>query len=597
MAAPSAESTLAPKLGVIILGASRFPHYPSRGMDKDAFARSAAAFAEIFASDRHVTEPVAVLNLFDSDDGPLDVNRRMRSFLSALPSLRDVLIYYCGHGSFLRDSQRTYVLTLKQTHPDDESLTALSLGVTRQSLQAQLANKRLFLVLDCCFAESAVAEWQADGVGPVIEDQLMRSGTVLLAAAARGTPAIAPDGERLTMFSGALIDTITEGVPGRGPRLSFREVYDAARTRMVQRFDAPAIPAIHAPYQPQGDISLEPFFTNSAFAEADTAGDNDELRLLFEESRSTFPRTRMAAIETLADFAREAKDAALRTRAIERITAIRDSDDVIGVKERAAAALDALGPAPSMEPPPPPVPEVAQPAPAMSDPAPDAIPLRQEDAAPAAPVTKGVSQQRSRLSTRLILAAATAFVVILVGTMVVRYLSQNPTIVDPPGPPQAILTVAGSPVAVGRIAWTMEDSTWDKIEGRAFMPSSDNPLFALIYYPDGFAGDGEDLFYLAYFPSAPHSVADSRAAPIIEMTAIEGASNGANVPLQFEPFTIGAAVASVKLAAPVADQLRAIGNAQAIEVRFETPTGVAGQLRVNLNDTVRAAFDKLAEAN
>ena len=77
--------------------------------------------------------------------------------------MRDVLIYYCGHGSFLRD--RTYFLTLAGTRRGFEASTGFKLRELRHDLENRLLDRRLHVVLDCCYAGEAVKEF----MGPSIE--------------------------------------------------------------------------------------------------------------------------------------------------------------------------------------------------------------------------------------------------------------------------------------------------------------------------------------------------------------------------------------------------------------------------------------------
>ncbi|MDB5561755.1 MAG: uncharacterized protein JWN11_1173 [Hyphomicrobiales bacterium] len=342
----------APKLGIIILGASSFPQFPAaRKLDNPSFGRSAAAFRQLFSIPGiSLSGTPQVLDLFDSDEDPPHIIRRIRDFLKAAPSLSDVLIYYCGHGDFLRDTQKTYYLALRATEPDNEAFTALPLRQTRLSLDMQLARKRVFLVLDCCFAGQAVTEWQSDGVGHVIEEQVFqvfpRRGTALIAASAKGLPALAPGAEPLTMFTGALLQTISEGLSGLGPQLSFRDVFTATRTRIIDTYGASAaIPAIHAPHQPDGDISFDPFFANRAFvarAIEPTPAEIEYFDLASADLERPLPRTRLAALETIGELLAETRSPEFKARLVARLQSIRDDDDSSAVTARATAILRTL---------------------------------------------------------------------------------------------------------------------------------------------------------------------------------------------------------------------------------------------------------------
>jgi Caspase domain len=293
------------KLGIIILGASTYPHFPpARNLDNESFARSAAAFRGLVADeDVCVFGKPVVLDLFNVDDNPTSIIRRIREFLKSGSALTDILFYYCGHGDFLRD--RTYYLTLKETEPEYEAFTGLLFRQMSLALDTQLMSKRLFLVLDCCFSGQAVKEWMATGIGHVIEDDILRSfpreGTALIAASAGGKPAIAPEGERLTMFTGTLINTISIGVAGEKKELSFRDIVDEVRAQISERYgSAGAAPEIHAPRQDEGDITFVPFFVNRAFVPPpETKAEREGFEFAVADLYRWLPNTRVGAVETL----------------------------------------------------------------------------------------------------------------------------------------------------------------------------------------------------------------------------------------------------------------------------------------------------------
>src|SRR5579885_1717566 len=139
------------KLGAIILGASRFPHFPSsRHLDNPSFARSAAAFRRLIADDQiSIFGRPAILDLFDAGDGPIALIRQIKAFLKSEPGLTDVLFYYCGHGDFLPD--RTYYLTLRETEPENEAFRpafAANEACARNAAhdEARLSRLRLLLL-------------------------------------------------------------------------------------------------------------------------------------------------------------------------------------------------------------------------------------------------------------------------------------------------------------------------------------------------------------------------------------------------------------------------------------------------------------------
>jgi hypothetical protein len=143
----SEESESTPrKLGIIVLGASRFEHY--NNLSNSAFSASAEAFRKAMLS--HSTalfqEPIEFLDLFDATDGPQSIFSNVREFSRAHPDLTDVVFYYCGHGHFLRD--RTYMMLLRSANPDEPEYTGLLPRFMRSQLEHHLATRRLFLILD-----------------------------------------------------------------------------------------------------------------------------------------------------------------------------------------------------------------------------------------------------------------------------------------------------------------------------------------------------------------------------------------------------------------------------------------------------------------
>lgn len=155
------------KLGVVILGASTYPQFPStRKLDNESFARSAAAFRSLMADEgATVFGKPEILDLFDASDDPTAIIRQVIKFLKSAPALTAVLFYYCGHGDLLRD--RTFYLTLKATEPEHEASTGLMMQQMMLGLETQLVTKRVFLVFDCCYAAEAAQEWMKTKIGSV----------------------------------------------------------------------------------------------------------------------------------------------------------------------------------------------------------------------------------------------------------------------------------------------------------------------------------------------------------------------------------------------------------------------------------------------
>ena len=72
---------------------------------------------------------------------------------------RDVIIYYVGHGSF---SGTDYFLALRKTRPN-KPYSGYPIKALAQTLRENARYSRKCLLLDCCFAAKAVAEFQGGG--------------------------------------------------------------------------------------------------------------------------------------------------------------------------------------------------------------------------------------------------------------------------------------------------------------------------------------------------------------------------------------------------------------------------------------------------
>jgi hypothetical protein len=333
------------KLGVVILGASTYPQFPStRKLDNETFARSAAAFRNMIADEvATVFGKPAILDLFDVDDDSASVLRRIKAFLKSELTLTDVILYYCGHGDFLRN--RTYYLTLKATEFGNEAFTVLPLWQLKLALEEQLLRKRVFLVFDCCFSGQAAKEWMSAGIGQVIEEQVFQSfpkrGTALIAASASGGPAIAPEGESFTIFTGALINIVSNGVAGEKRELSFRDILDAVRARISDIYGSSGVaPEIHAPQQDEGDITFTPFFVNRSFiVPPETKQERENFEFVVADLDHPLPRTRIGAVETLLELLSSTRSAAFREEILNKLREVKEKDDSQRVRTRCEEVL------------------------------------------------------------------------------------------------------------------------------------------------------------------------------------------------------------------------------------------------------------------
>ncbi|KAB2912706.1 MAG: hypothetical protein F9K29_18270 [Hyphomicrobiaceae bacterium] len=266
-------------LGVVLLGASAFPHYPrERSLDNPAFKRSAELARDLLSPAYTVFREAHVLDLFDQELRPDEIVDRIENFLEGRKGVRDVVLYYCGHGDFMPDRERTYYVLLKGTRPGREPATALAPKAFRAMIEhnAVLSSRRCTFVLDCCFAGAAVDAFQLVDLDPMIEAQvrdLPTRGFALLTATSRDLPAFGRDGQGATMFTGALAEVLTARTPPQA--LSLGDLCSAMTHHIKAKHgQAGVLPQCRPGDQTDGDVTRIPMFV-TGMAHATTSNSSE----------------------------------------------------------------------------------------------------------------------------------------------------------------------------------------------------------------------------------------------------------------------------------------------------------------------------------
>ena len=110
-------------------------------------------------------------------------------------------------------------------------------------------------------------EVAATAVKDLREDQPAR-GTLLLCSSPVGQISMGPPNAERTLFTGAVLEVLQQGIEGGQPYLSFADLRDAAFERMLASFGANAPrPALHQVNATQGDLTRAPAFLNRAGVE------------------------------------------------------------------------------------------------------------------------------------------------------------------------------------------------------------------------------------------------------------------------------------------------------------------------------------------
>jgi len=259
----------------IILGVSACPRAPLLNPLPQC-ANSAADF-EGYLHSSLVIPAENIINLFDSEAAASEQLVEIEDWLSQRmlepTSPTDLIVYYTGHGGFSWNDQSYFLAINKTRGGGSEGATSIRYVDLASAIKRQAGATRKYLILDCCFAASAVVRVQTDLSQLVIdrvEDELPPSGTAVLCSSAAKLVSIAPRGERHTMFSGALLYCLRNGVTGGPPTLSLEDVGKAARKIIQSKYPADAVrPELHVPEQALGNPATVPLFPNPLWKKAD----------------------------------------------------------------------------------------------------------------------------------------------------------------------------------------------------------------------------------------------------------------------------------------------------------------------------------------
>lgn len=267
------ETTLA-----IILGASNFPKTDGLLFPSASFRKSAEDFRDYLLSPDHFELPEDnLLYLFDASDASSRLDEKVGEFIkgkveaskSSRKIISDVIVYYVGHGGFAAGTSE-YYLALSDTRNNNPLFSSYSIRALATTLKEFARNIRRYVILDCCFSASAYSAFMSSGPGQVASKKASEAfeqpgkGTALLCASSAANPAIAPEGEVHTMFSGAMLEILRSNPDAAADYLSFKDLQQLIVNKLQDKYDQAAVrPEIHFPNQPEGDIGDIPFFPNS----------------------------------------------------------------------------------------------------------------------------------------------------------------------------------------------------------------------------------------------------------------------------------------------------------------------------------------------
>jgi S-adenosylmethionine hydrolase len=267
------EDSKASETFAIILGASKYPEH-SQLPERASFLASAEAFRQyLLAPDGLAIPSENLLWLFDSPLGNREQLLQIDNFIHSANALRtrraapqirglDLVVLYVGHGAYWQRDE--FYLTPKTVVENKEQVTSIRFADFAHVINT--FGGRRYIVLDCCYAAAAARHLQALGPPPSLgsegERHFPKSGTALLAASSKDSPAQAPEDAEYTLFSDALQMALSGKLPRpEGGVYSMHTLHHAISDYIQFHHASSGVqPEIHVPKQTAGDISDRPVF-------------------------------------------------------------------------------------------------------------------------------------------------------------------------------------------------------------------------------------------------------------------------------------------------------------------------------------------------
>jgi ABC-type nitrate/sulfonate/bicarbonate transport system permease component len=209
---------------VILLGASVFPQDPIRLQELPAVRRNIVALRNIFEDPEMIGIPAQ--NIYEMVDQGTSGEIAAAIAKAAKGASEGLIFYYAGHGLIALNSG-DFILATRDTSEEYAAYNGLPFEKIRQAIADSPARKKL-LILDCCFSGRALQG--AMGTEAAAQAASIDvKGTYSIAAAPSNALASAPIGERYTAFSGALIQTLYNGVEAKKEFLSLEDIFQEVR--------------------------------------------------------------------------------------------------------------------------------------------------------------------------------------------------------------------------------------------------------------------------------------------------------------------------------------------------------------------------------
>ena len=139
-----------------------------------------------------------------------------------------LVVYFAGHG--LLDDDGELYLALPGGNRDRMAYAVRFGDLRREVVTTARRCRAKVVVLDCCFSGRAIGRFM--GPGGRLAALAGVEGAYVMTATAGTVAALAPPDEKYTAFTGELIETLRDGVPGAPAVLDTDTVFEAVEQRL-----------------------------------------------------------------------------------------------------------------------------------------------------------------------------------------------------------------------------------------------------------------------------------------------------------------------------------------------------------------------------
>ena len=213
---------------VILIGASCFPN-DEKLCPLPGVVNNVNDLALLFQDPQLIGIPESNITTILNEEYESTVTKLVQKIKLATDTL---IVYYAGHGLIGRSgiAKTELLLAVTSTTLNESAVNAIRYSVVRSEIEGSPAKKKI-LILDSCFSGRALPKMSASADD--WKNRIDIKGAYTITSVPKNEQADAPEGERYTAFSGALINSIQNGIKNRKPYINIEDLYQDVRTQLL----------------------------------------------------------------------------------------------------------------------------------------------------------------------------------------------------------------------------------------------------------------------------------------------------------------------------------------------------------------------------